>query len=435
MDSHEIRKRQQRRALERQKRLEKQRKLRKRLLVSVFAAVSLVIICLCITLFASLFDSPAPEDNNTVSTESTTAPNGDTVPTEPTTVINLAFGGDINVTNQVVEAGSSADGYNYTNVFRDILPALADADHTVVNFEGNLCGAPYGTAKASAPQSLMSALSSAGVDMVQVANSYSIYNGIIGLDQTIEGIRKAGMEPVGAYATEEEAQQSGGFSLRNIRGVKVAFVAFTKGMDSMSLPEGKESCVNVLYEDYTSTYQSINTENITRVLDNVAAAEPDITIALLHWGSEYNSQISSSQKQIVSLLQKNGVDAIIGTHSHYVQEIEYDEQTGALVAYSLGDLLGDADRTRTAYSIVLNLQVTKDNVAGTTKISGYDYIPVYIHHQTSESGTKATQLLRMPQAIREYEEKGMNMVAQDVYDAMKAAISRLEKLFAPADEN
>lgn len=402
--------------------------MRRRLIMGGFGAVSLVIVCLCVVLFASLLGSSTTEQENTDSTAGTTAP------TASNTVINLAFGGDINVTNKVVACGQSFSGYDYTNVFRDILPALADADHTVVNFEGSLSGTPYGTVKASAPQELMTALSSAGVDMVQIANSYSIHNGILGLEQTIAGIRQAGMEPIGAYATPEDAQQYGGFSLRNIRGVKVAFVAFTKGMDSMSLPEGKENCVNILYEDYTSTYQSINDETITTVLNNVAAAEPDITIALLHWGSEYNSQISNSQKRIAKLMKQNGVDAIIGTHSHYVQEIEFDEQTGELVAYSLGDLLGDADRTRTAYSIILNLQITKDNTTGATKISGYEYTPIYIDHPGSDDSSTASRLLRIPQAISEFESKGMNMVSEKVYDSMKSAISRLEKLFTVKEE-
>lgn len=428
MDSKEIRKRQQRRKLEKQKRLEQQKKLQKRLMIGVFGAVVLIILCLCIVLLAG---NSSGDDTPTSSNGSVGAM---TSPTEAETVIHLAFGGDVNVTNKVIEAGYTPNGYDYSKIFRDILPTLADADNTVVNFEGSLCGPPYGSKDTRAPQELAEALSHAGVDMLQMANSYSINNGMIGLEQTLSNIRTAGMEPLGAYGTAEEAQSSGGYTLRNIRGVKVAFVAFTKGMDSMSLPEGKERCVNVLYKDYTSSYQTVDTEGITEVLESVEASEPDVTIALLHWGSEYNNQISSSQKRIVNLMKQNGVDAIIGTHSHYVQEIDYDEKTGSLVAYSLGDLLGDADRSRTAYSIVLNLQVTKDNKTGDTRITGYDYTPIYIENQEDEEGDLTTRLLRIPQAIEEYEAKGISMVSEETYNAMTSAMTRLEKLFAPKEE-
>ena len=73
-------------------------------------------------------------------------------------MIKLTFGGDVNITDASVAAGLINGNYNFTEVFRDVVPALADADLTVLNFEGNLCGAPYGSQSASAPQALVEAL-------------------------------------------------------------------------------------------------------------------------------------------------------------------------------------------------------------------------------------------------------------------------------------
>ena len=423
MDSHEIHKRQQRRVIEKQKRQKKQKRLRRLLFLGSFGTIFLIILCLCIILLL----------NNSNSNDPAVSATGVGDPTSPVgeeTKIQLAFAGDVTITNKVVEAGYSPEGYDYSDIFQDVLPALAGADNTVVNFEGNLCGPPYGSTDTRAPQELADALSRSGVDMLQMANSFTINNGMIGLEQTLSNIREAGMEPLGAYATAEQAQQNGGFTLRNIRGIKVAFVAFTKGMDSMSLPEGKERCVNVLYTDYTSTYQTVDTDGITQVLENVSAANPDITIALLHWGSEYNNQISNSQKKIVQLMQENGVDAIIGTHSHYVQQIDYDPQTGNLIAYSLGDLLGNADRSRSAYSIILNLQIIKNHTTGVTKITDFQHTPVYIHNQENEDGDLTTRLLRIPSALEEYEANGMGRVNEESYQAMKSALERIEKVLS-----
>ena len=282
----------------------------------------------------------------------------------------------MNINDITVEAGGVA--YLYQNALLDVAHLLADADISVVNFEGGLYGNPFGTETASAPQSMMDALADAGVDLVQLANSYSIHNGVSGLRSTINGVKMAGMEPLGVYNDSTEAAKSKGFTLCNVNGVKIAFVAFTKGMDGMALPAGSEGCVNVLYSDYNSNYQKVDTEGITRVMEAAAAARPDLTVVLVHWGSEFNDTVSSSQKKILSLLQSEGADAIIGTHPHYVQEMKLDPETGSFIAYSLGDFFGDATRSGSEYSVILDLEITKDHKTGETKITNYSYTPMAV---------------------------------------------------------
>lgn len=359
-------------------------------------------------------------------------------PTEPTvpaqeTVIELAFAGDLNITDKVVNAGATDSGYDYTEVFKDVLPLLADADQTVLNFEGNLCGTPYGSENASAPPEMLEALAAAGVDLLQVANSCTIKNGLLGLGDTLDSIRAAGMEPLGAYASSEEFKQNRGFVLREIQGIKVAFVAFTKGMDNIALPAGQEDCVNLLYTDYTSTYQKVDIEGITAILRSVAAEAPDVTVALLHWGSEYNTQISNSQNKIVKLMKSEGVDAIIGTHSHTLQQIDFDQEAGTFIAYSLGDFWGDAERSASAYSAVLKLQITKNDVTGQTRISGFEYDPIYTFSRETESGI-TTQLLRIKPAIKDYEANGISSVPEEVYTAIKSADAKVESLMTPEEK-
>ena len=419
-ESEEIRKRQQRRKQEAKRRQERQQFLRRRITLGVIAAA--VVLALC-GLLILLLQHGAEPDVTEPSAEITQPVQ--TQPTEPETVINIAFGGDLNVTDKTVTSGAAGGSYDYTDVFMDIAPLFAGADAAVLNFEGNLCGAPYGTQNTSAPQELMQALSNAGVDMIQMANSCAVNNGILGLQSTLNGIRQAGMEPLGAYSSNEEFEKSKGFTLRSIHGVKVAFVSFTKGMDGLGLPEGSENCVNLLYTDYTSTYQNINTEGITEILRAVEREKPDVTIALLHWGSEYNNQVSSSQKRIVSLMQKEGVDAIIGTHSHYVQSVDYDAENGTLVAYSLGDFFGNAEKNHTNYSLVLELEITKNNQTGQAKITAFDYTPIYT--MTPENTEVShMKLLRIPDAIAAYEADSIHKVSETTYNALKTALSRVK---------
>ncbi len=349
-----------------------------------------------------------------------------------TTTISLVAGGDLNVTDNTIAAGQSGNGYDYTAAFLDVAQILAEADAAVVNFEGNFCGAPYGSATVSAPVALAQALKAMGVDFLQMANSCPVKNGMMGLQQTLDAIRSAGLEPVGAYGSNAEAAQQQGFILREIGGVRVALVAFTKGMDGMGLPAGSDNCVNLLYTDYTTTYKKINTDGITKILEAAEAAKPDITIALLHWGSEGNASISPSQEKIAKLMLSLGVDAIIGTHSHQVQRVVYDEEKSTLVAYSLGDFFGDGQVSGSYYSILLRLQITKDLDSGYTAITGWEHIPLYI--QTPQRDEASVQVLQIRQAIELYENNHISAVSKQTYENMKAALEQIEKRILPPPE-
>ena len=298
-----------------------------------------------------------------------------------TTTIRLAATGDLNVTSRLVTSESGT--VDYDAMFMDVAHLLADADITVVNLEGVACGEPYGDSK-SVPQALLKTLDMAGVDLVQLANSYAIHKGVYGLSTTIDAVRASGMEPLGVYKDEEERQAGGGFTLCEVQGIKIAFVAFTKGMNGMALPTGSEDCVNLLYKDYSSLYQEVDVEGITEVMDAVAKETPDLVVAMVHWGSENNDELSTSQKTIEALLKEKGADAIIGTHPHRVQKIQYDANTHQLVAYSLGDFVSGFEHAGSEYSIVLNLDITKNHLTGDTWISGYDYTPIYTVNETGK---------------------------------------------------
>ena len=339
------------------------------------------------------------------------------------TVIHLAAAGDLNITDKVVWSGQTSGDFDYTKAFMDVAPIFSEADIALLNFEGNLCGAPYGDATDSAPQEIAEGLKAAGIDLVQMANSCSINNGIIGLSSTLSSLRAAGIEPVGAFSTKEEFKSSKGYTICEVSGIKIAFIAFTKGMDGLGLPAGSEDCVNLLYTDYSTTYLKVDTDGITKILRNAASEKPDLMVALLHWGSEYNDTISSSQKEIVSLMQKEGVDAIIGTHPHLVHEITYDEVTGQLVADSLGDFFGDGTRGGTNYSIILDLEITKDNESGETKITDYSYTPIYTLSESECDGDR--RVVRIQNAIEAYEGNFVDKVTDSAYTSMINALERI----------
>jgi poly-gamma-glutamate synthesis protein (capsule biosynthesis protein) len=141
---------------------------------------------------------------------------------------------------------------------------------------------------------------------------------------------------------------------------------------------------------------------------------------MLHWGSEYNDTISDTQEDVVKLLQAGGVDAIIGTHPHYVHEMTYDPESGNFVAYSLGDFISNGTRSGTEYSVVLNLEITKSG--NSTKITGYSYTPIFT---VAEKG-KPLRCVRIAETMAAYDSNYIKRVNESTYSAMEYALTRIE---------
>ena len=410
---------------------EKRRKRRQRAMYFKLVLAIIVLIACGVGIFFLI------KNNNPVS-----APTLATVPVEttPETVpptekrsswdkapvkIHVAAAGDLNITDKVVWSGQISGDFNYTTAFMDVAPILSEADLSILNFEGNVCGAPYGTETGSAPQQLLEALKNAGVDVLQMANSCSIKNGLMGLTSTLSNIRAAGLEPVGAFSSADEFRKTKGYTICQVGDVKIALVAFTKGVGSLGLPVGSEDCVNILYEDYYTTYQTINKKAIRNILRAAEAEKPDLTIALLHWGSEYNEEISKSQQEVAKLMIAEGVDAIIGSHPHLVHQIDFDEEKGTIVAYSLGDFFGDGERGGTNYAIILDLEITKDYDTGATKVTDYSYVPIYTLAENQCDGQR--RVIRIENAMSAYELNFVDKITDSCYENMQFAMDRILK--------
>ena len=416
----EMNRRRQEREQRQKERLRQEQRTRVRLLI----ALAVLLLCGILILAVSLRKpgDPAKETTTAGMLPPAATQTVQTEIQEPETVVTFVAAGDLNITDAVVAAGGAS--YDYTNAFVDVLPLLAEADLTAMNFEGNVCGMPYG--KDSAPQQLLTALKGAGVDMLQLANSKAINRGVAGLNSTVSNVRAAGMASLGAVA---EGETPGAYVIRYVRGVKIAVVAFTKGMDGMAMPAGSEELVNILYNDYASTYKSVNTKAVTKLLRQVEAETPDITIAMLHWGSEYSDVHSKSQNTIRDLMFAEGVDVIIGSHPHYVQEMVFDKDAGTFVAYSLGDFFGDATRSGTAYSVILELEITKDNTTGITKVTDFTYTPIY----TVQDDAGLLRVVRMDEALMAYEERRVGCVSAETYESMLYGRSRIETRIKPQE--
>ena len=122
-----------------------------------------------------------------------------------------------------------------------------------------------------------------------------------------------------------------------------------------------------------------------------------------------------------------------GDDPHTVQAIEYDELAGTLVAYSLGDFFGDASRGGTNYSIILDLEITKDSSTGTTKVTNYSYTPIYTVSE-AESADGYRRVVRIDKTVEAWEENYLDKVSQSAKESMVYALDRIEARINPPVE-
>lgn len=359
---------------------------------------------------------------------------GDETPTQTETVApgssvaTLSFVGDISLDDDMLQRFRGESGYDFTPLLRRVVPRLAAADLTIGNLEGNVVS-DDAVSDHNYPTALLRDLYAAGFDVLQTANSFTIQNGITGLSATREAILAAGMDPLGTWSTEDERSEQG-VLIREVNGIRIAFLAFTKGMNNLKLPVGTDYCVNLLYSDYDTNYSKLAQTAILAAVEEAKLKAPDVIVAMVHWGSEYDQQITETQKQAAKLLFDSGVDLIIGSHSHYVGPMELKSRRfspfgGSFIAYSLGDFVSMADVSTARDGCILSLKILKDGEG--TRIIGIEYAPTYSASPSKAMDTADYEVLDTLAAINFYKSGYYDRVSDAVYEHLIAAVNRMEE--------
>lgn len=316
-------------------------------------------------------------------------------------VTTISFVGDVSTSKAQVAAVTRSDGtYDFAQVFRDVEALIQASDYAVADFETTMIDDPnYGVEPYyNSPVQLAGTLRSLGFRLVSTANTYMLNNGIDGLTSTKKYLQQANLKTVGTYLSQEERDENGGAYVRNIHGIRFAFLSYTKGTDSVTMPEGCEYALNTLYSDYSEYWTDLKSSQIRSDIQAAKDAGAEVIIALVHWGSEYGRSVTEQQGKVKDLLLANGVDVIVGTHSHVVnkmgfENVELSDGTNkrCFVAYGLGDFYTDPEQEKGQTSVVLNLTFSRDE-EGVVSIAEANYTPIY-QNITEENGVKHFEVL------------------------------------------
>ena len=257
--------------------------------------------------------------------------------------IRLLFAGDLYLTELL------QDKYRRNGIqaaaSQELLTLLQEGDLFVLNQEF-----PFGTTGEAmeekeytfrVPPDLVSVPVDLGVDLVTLANNHMLDFGRGPLTETLAALDGAGIAHVGAGEDLEAAKAPAVFE---IQGKTFGFLGASRVIPEASWNASRYSSGVFTIYDAAQLVEEIRK----------AKESCDFVAVLVHWGIERNTFPEEYQKTLARQYIDAGADAVIGSHPHVLQGIEYYQ--GKPIFYSLGNFIF----SNGAYeSIVAELTVTE----------------------------------------------------------------------------
>ncbi len=240
--------------------------------------------------------------------------------------VRLLFAGDLYLTELLQNKyrqngiGAAADP--------ELLALLQEGDLFILNQEF-----PFGTTGEAmeekeytfrVPPDLVSVPADLGVDLVTLANNHILDFGRGPLTETLAALDGAGIAHVGAGEDLEAAKALATFE---IEGKTLGFLGASR-----VIPEASWNASRYNSGVFTTYDASQLVEEIKKAKESC-----DFVAVLVHWGIERNTLPEDYQKTLARQYIDAGADAVIGSHPHVLQGIEYYQ--GKPIFYSLGNFI------------------------------------------------------------------------------------------------
>ena len=338
--------------------------------------------------------------------------------------VNLVSIGDImcHNTNYQTAYNSSTKTYDFAPAFLNIAKYVEKRDIAIGNLETTLAGKEIGYSgypTFNSPEELGVAIKNIGVDVVSTANNHCMDKGSKGIVNTLDNLDQIGISHTGTNRTKEEQDT---ILVKEVNGLKIAFLSFTYGTNGINIPSGKEYLVNLIDKDL-----------ILEQIELAKKQNPDIICASMHWGIEYAQKQNKEQEQLADLLFKNGVDIILGNHAHVIEPMEkrtitLDDgtQKEGFVVYAQGNFISAQVKEHTRSTIILDMNITKKGETGKLSIDSVDYIPVYCYDRGKGVQNRYV-LLDVRQEMQDFED-GKGNISQSLYNTLKLELQNTEKV-------
>lgn len=337
--------------------------------------------------------------------------------------ISMSVIGDIMCHNsQYTDAYvASSDTYDFSYVFEDIKQYIEPADIAIGNIETTFAGKERGYSNYptfNSPEQLATNLKDLGIDVLCTANNHSLDKGYSGLTSTLNFLDDAGISHMGTYDSAESQNE---ILIKDVNGIKIAFLAYTYGTNGIPVPKDKPYCINLIDKDL-----------ILKHLELAKEQNPDLICVNMHWGVEYKTKQNSEQEELADFLFQNGVDIILGSHPHVLQPMEKKTITledgttkDCFVIYSLGNFISGQNQDNTRNSVILNIECTKSGKTNKTTIDSVSYVPIYMY-KSSSGKTKRYKVLDIENSIGNYENGTDKSIGEKTYSTLKTELNKIK---------
>ena len=320
----------------------------------------------------------ATASSATASAATASAPKSTTAPASTASApITLGFAGDINL----------SEGWSTTQHLDKCPNGIADCISPNIIALTNSCSlfmlnneytySTRGTKLAGkaytfrANPSRVSVIQQLGTDVVLMANNHVYDYGKDAFLDTLTTLDSVGIPYVGAGRNMSEAERPIIFT---VNGIKIAYVAATRAEKTIYTPEAGKDTPGVL-----RTYDETHYLNVIRN----AKKNADYVVASVHWGTEYLNNADSTQQKLAHEYIDAGADAVIGSHTHVLQGIEYYKNKP--IMYSLGNFWFN-NKTLNTCVFVITLQPQTD---GSVALSNVKFVPCIQKNLTTTWPTDA----------------------------------------------
>lgn len=344
--------------------------------------------------------------------------------------INMTVAGDVlcHNTNFFDAYNASTDSYDFSYSFEDIKKYFDNADIAIGTLEANFAGKAAGYSNYplfNAPEQLATDLKELGFDILATANNHCLDKGFSGMVNTLAELDKAGIEHMGTYATEEDSEK---YLIKDVNGIKMAFLDYTYGTNGIELPKGKEFAINMIDKDKIKK----DIENVKK--ENVEKENVDVVCVNMHWGQEYKLTPTSEQEELADFLFQNGADLILGSHTHCLEPMEKRTVTmpdgttkDGFVIYSLGNFMSGQKADNSRQSVILDIKLTKAGKDGKISIDSVTYTPIYMYNYYTSKSAHRFKVMDIEAEIAKYE-AGDTKIGATMYNTLKKELQGVYKV-------
>lgn len=337
-----------------------------------------------------------------------------------TSTAKIAAVGDILCQMDMIEDAYSNGVYDFSSMFSNITKFVKNSDIAIGTLETNFIEGKYsGVKKYNSPVEFLTGVKQSGIDLVSLAHNHELDYGLAGLNETIARIEEQEMSITGIPNNKENENKEFTGIIKEINGIKIAFIGYTYGLSNENeLPEEEKSVANIYSEELAKKDLEYAKENSNYI------------IAIMHWGDVNTSTISEYQNNITAFLVNNGVDMILGTHPAVVEPMKIVQDTegkNILVAYSLGNYISTLNYENADVELILNIQIAKTSDSDKAVLQKVDYTPIYV----LDNGTKAEnrfELTDMKQLAKDYANGDTSRISRKTYEKLILKLNELQEI-------